>query len=130
MLERLLNQSPAAVLERVAGFHARRHAVLAENVVNLSTPGYRQKDLDEAAFRGELRRRLGDRGRDGSADLSGLEQEAGPRGGNLVFHDGNDRNVEQLLGDQAKNALRHNLSLELLRKQYGLFHMALRERVA
>ena len=132
MIERLLNQSAAATLEQSASFHAARHKVLAENVVNLSTPGYRQKDLDESKFRTELRRRLDERDRGGTVDLAGLDSVAARQRAqqNLVFHDGNDRSVEQLMGDQAENALRHNLSVELLRKQYGLFQMALREQVA
>ena len=132
MIERLLNQSAAGVLEQSAGFHAARHKVLAENVVNLSTPGYRQKDLDEGAFRSELRKRIENRDAAGTVDLSGLDSPAARAraGEHLVFHDGNDRSVEQLMGQQAENALRHNLSVELLRKQYGLFQMALREQVA
>lgn len=131
MIDRLLNQSAAGVLQKTASFHAARHKVLAENIVNLSTPGYRQKDLDVSGFRSELRRRLEEQDRAGTVDLSGLEPAARRGGaGSLVFHDGNDRSVEQLMGDQAENALRHNLSVELLRKQYGLFQMALREQVA
>lgn len=132
MIDRLLNQSAAGVLEKTASFHAARHKVLAENVVNLSTPGYRQKDLDEGSFQSQLRRRIEEKDRAGTVDLRGLEPTAARRGGggNLVFHDGNDRSLEQLMGDQAENALRHNLSVELLRKQYGLFQMALREQVA
>jgi flagellar basal body rod protein FlgB len=130
MIDRLLSQSPTALLERSASFHAARHKVIGENVVNVSTPGYRTKDLDVAGFQRQLRSAIDNRGRDGSMSVRGISVEAGPTNDNLVFHDGNDRSVEQLLGDQAENALRHNMTTELLRKHYGLFHMALRERVA
>ena len=130
MIDRLLNQSAAGTLERMASFHAKRQGVLVENGVNLSTPGYRQKDLDVAGYQAELRERLDRRDAAGTADLSGLEVGAAATKARLVFHDGNDRDVEQLMGEQAKNALQHNLAVELLRKQYGLFQMALRERVA
>ena len=130
MIDRLLSQTAAGTLEKAIGFAAARHKVLAENVVNVSTPGYRHKDLDAGAFAEEVRRRLDRRDASGAADLNDLDpRRAGPAG-QLVFHDGNDRDVEKLLSDQAKNALRHNLSVELLRKQYGLLHMAVRERVA
>ena len=36
----------------------------------------------------------------------------------ILFHDGNNRSMEQLMSDQAKNALMHNLAIELLRNQY------------
>lgn len=123
MLDRLLNQSAAPLLERTASFHSARHEVLAENVVNLSTPDYRQKDLDIDAFRSQLADRLRRGGGGGVAS-----QPVAP-GETLMFHDGNDRNVEELISDQAKNAMQHNLAVELLRKQYALFELALRERV-
>jgi flagellar basal-body rod protein FlgB len=132
MIDRLLSQSPTNVLEQTARFQARRHTVLADNLVNVSTPGYRQKDLDVEGFRDELRRRLSERDPSGAADLRRLATGAdqGPGRSGLVFHDGNNRSAEELLGDQAKNALRHNMNVELLRKHYSQFHMALRERVA
>ena len=36
----------------------------------------------------------------------------------MLFHDGDNRSMEQLMSDQAKNALMHNLVIELLRKQF------------
>ncbi len=133
MIDHLLNQSAAATLQRTASFHAARHSVLADNIVNISTPGFKQKDLDVDGFRESLRKRIDERDRTGAADFSQLDAPAmdrDPRLGGVVFHDGNDRSAEQLLGDQATNALRHNLSVELLRKQYSTFQMAIRERVA
>ena len=38
-----------------------------------------------------------------------------PRNG-ILFHDGNNRSMEQLMSDQAKNALMHNLAIELLQE--------------
>jgi flagellar basal body rod protein FlgB len=51
-----------------------------------------------------------------------------PRRG-ILFHDGNNRSMEQLMADQAKNAMMHNLAVELLRKQYSSLEAALRERI-
>ncbi len=130
MIERLLNQSAAGSLQSLAQFTAKRHTVLAENVVNASTPGYRQKDLDESAFRSQLHERISSRSQMSTGQLHDLEMPHENPGQRLVFHDGNDRSMEQLMGDQANNALRHNLAVELLRKQFGLFQTAIRERVA
>jgi hypothetical protein len=38
--------------------------------------------------------------------------------------------MEQLMTDQAKNAMMHNFVVELLRKQYATMEMALKERIA
>jgi flagellar basal body rod protein FlgB len=44
-IERLLNEGNSPLLERMLQFTAARHRLIAKNVVNLDTPGYRQKDL-------------------------------------------------------------------------------------
>jgi flagellar basal body rod protein FlgB len=49
-----------------------------------------------------------------------------PRNG-ILFHDGNNRSMEQLMSEQAKNALMHNLAIELLKNQYSQLETAIRE---
>ena len=130
MFERLLNQSNAPVLERLLKFTAVRQKLLAENVVNISTPGYRQKDLSLEKFQGMLRDRLEDRDRGslGSTSFDDIEaQLENPQRG-MLFHDGANRSMEQLMTDQAKNALMHNFVIELLRKQFQTMEMALKDR--
>ena len=48
---------------------------------------------------------------------------------NILFHDNNNRFVEKQMSAMAKNALLHNVSAELLRGQYELLRMAIRERL-
>jgi flagellar basal-body rod protein FlgB len=131
-IERLLNEGNAPLLERTLQFTAARHRLIAENVVNLDTPGYRQKDLSVEKFQQMLRERVEERDHSapGSIGFDDVKEELDhPRNG-ILFHDGNNRSVEQLMSDQAKNALMHNLVVELLRKQYEQMTMALRERVS
>ena len=130
-IERLINQGNAPLLEQTVKFHAARHRLLAENVANASTPGYRQKDLSVDKFRQLLRDRV-DAKRAAppgtvSFDDVGADVERPARG--LMFHDGNNRSMEQLMADQAKNAMMHNLCVELLRKQFASLEAALKERV-
>jgi flagellar basal body rod protein FlgB len=61
----------------------------------------------------------------GFDDIRG-ELEEPERG--MLFHDGASRSAEQLMTDQAKNALMHNLIVELLRKQFQQMEMALKDR--
>lgn len=116
-------------------FSAARQDVLAEDVANLSTPGYLQKDLDPDKFQAMLRERveLRNSGTDGIGGtsfegLSVQDIESPQRG--ILFHDGNNRTVEQLMSDVAKNTLKHNLYAEILRKQYSTIEMALKGQVA
>ena len=130
MFERLLNQSDAPVLEKMLQFTAARHKLIAENVVNISTPGYRQKDLSLEKFQEMLNDRIEQRDRSGLGgtsfdDISAHIDE--PQRG-ILFHDGSNRSMEQLMSDQAKNALMHNFVIELLKKQYATMEMALKDR--
>ena len=131
-VERLLNQGNAPLLEQMLKFTAARHKLIAENVVNVSTPNYRQKDLSLDKFQAMLRDRVEDRRAAGPGavrfDDVRAELEEPERG--ILFHDGNNRSMEQLMTDQAKNAMMHNLVIELLRKQFSAMELALKERVA
>jgi flagellar basal-body rod protein FlgB len=131
-IERLLNQGNAPLLEQMVKFSQARHRLLAENIVNVSTPFYRQKDLSIERFQSLLRDRVAQRkdappGSVGFGDFS-AETEQPQR--NILFHDRNNRSVEQLMSDQAQNALMHNLMTELLRKQFQSVQNALKERVS
>ena len=130
-IQRLLNQGNAPLLERTLEFTAQRHRLIAENVVNVDTPGYVQRDMSLEKFQSMLRRRVEDRrngppGATGFGDIDG-ELENPERG--ILFHDGNNRSMEQLMSDQAKNALMHNMVVELLKKQFSSLEAALRERI-
>jgi flagellar basal-body rod protein FlgB len=132
-IERLLDQGNAPLLEQTLRFAAARHRLIAENVVNVDTPGYRQKDLSVEKFQSMLRDRVDARraaapgeDRPGFDDVTAEIQT--PRRG-ILFHDGNNRSMEQLMSDQAKNAMLHNLAVELLRKQFEGLELALKERV-
>ena len=130
-IDRLLDQGSAPLLEQTLRFTAARHRLIAENVVNVDTPGYQQKDLSVEKFNSLMQERVEQRREAGPAgvgfdDVTG-ELESPQRG--ILFHDGNNRSMEQLMADQAKNAMMHNLCVELLRKQFQALELALKERV-
>lgn len=130
-IDRLLNQGNAPLLEQMVKFTQTRHRVLAENVVNISTPNYQQKDLSLDKFQQLLSQRVDQREQSapGAVGFDDLKSEIDhPRNG-ILFHDGNNRSMEQLMSDQAKNALMHNMFVEILRKQFSSIEMALKERV-
>ena len=130
-IENLLNQGNANLLTQVLGFAAERHKLISENIVNVSTPGYRQKDLSVEKFQEMLRERVEAKrnagpGGVGFDDIQGEIEN--PRNG-ILFHDGNNRSMEHLMTDQAKNAMMHNLAVELLKKQFAGLELALKERI-
>ena len=131
-LEKLMNQTSAPVLEQLLQFTEARAKLLSENVANVDVPGYRQKDLDVKKFEGMLRRRVdlrdsSDPGSTGFDDLTAAVEH--PTTG-ILSHDGNNRSMELLMSDQAKNGMLHNMIIVLLRKQFQQMDMALKERVS
>ncbi len=132
-VERLLNQGNAPLLTQLLKFTAARHRLISENVVNISTPNYRQKDLSLEGFQEALRSRSDQRREapPGSIGFDGIaaQQEVEEPDRYVLFHDGGNRSAEQLMADQAKNAMMHNLVIELLRKQFESLELALKERV-
>ena len=130
-IERLLNQGNAPMLEQWLRFTSARHRLIAENVVNVDTPGYVQKDLSPERFHELLRDRV-DRRRSappGSTSFDDVRAEIENPTRGILFHDGNNRSMEQLMSDQARNGLLHNMAIELLRKQYASLENALKERI-
>ena len=55
MLSSLFRSSTIPVLEQVVNFTEARHGVLAGNIANLDTPGYRTRDLSPELFQDRLK---------------------------------------------------------------------------
>ena len=128
-IERLMNQTNAPLVERVLQFASARHSLIAENIANVDTPGYRQKDLSVQRFSSMLSQRVDQRRRSGSASFDDIDMKPDNPTAGILFHDRNNRSMEQLATDLAKNAMMHNLAIELLRKQFQQMEMALKEKV-
>jgi flagellar basal-body rod protein FlgB len=124
-IDDLINQGATPTLERMVRFTEARQNLLTEDVANVSTPGYRQKDVSVDAFQQELLARLNKGDQDYDSDDPVEAALAHPQAG-ILSHDGNNRSMEQLMSDGAKNALMHNTIVELLRRQYQTLDMALK----
>ena len=129
LIEGLMNRGNGALLEQVVNFASQRHKLILDNIANVDTPGYRQKDLSVERFSSMLRQRVDERRRTGSASFDDISSSVENPVRGILFHDGNNRSMEQLATDIARNAMMHNLAIELLRKQFQQMDMALREKV-
>lgn len=131
-IERLFNESNAPLLEQMLRFTTARHQLIAENVVNISTPNYKQQDLSLDKFQQLLADRVEQKreGSPGSVGFSDIGSDVEKPHSGLLFHDGNNRSMEQLMSDEAKNAMMHNLVIELLRHQFQMMETALKERIS
>jgi flagellar basal-body rod protein FlgB len=128
-IDRLLNQGSEPVLEQTLQFTESRQRLLAEDVANVSTPEYVQKDLSLDQFQQMLLNKVQaqDSAPPGTVQFDDVSSEVQHPTNGILFHDGNNRSMEQLMSDQAKNALMHNMAVELLRDQYSMIETALKE---
>lgn len=132
-------------LEAGVRFAAQRQRVIVQNVANLDTPDFRQRDLPVAGFREALGRAIDDRrrqwggtrgelewrestslrvGNDGEPRFLPVEGEAG-----VLFHDRNNRDVERLMQDIVENVGAFRVSTDLLKSRYDLLRTAIAGRI-
>ncbi len=143
-LDSLLNRGSTPVLEQVMNFTEARHAVLANNISNFDTPGYKMQDLPVGEFDAALQDAVARREQKGGSaplemnstrhfqwdSLGKLETTAVElEDNNILFHDDNNRFVEKQMSEMAKNALRHNVTVEMLRSQYNGLQTAIRGKL-
>jgi flagellar basal-body rod protein FlgB len=106
MLDRL-----AGTLERYMDALSARQKVVASNIANADTPGYKTKDIDfEAAF---------------SSALRGSHPQPLEVAGLRVKSDGNNVNIDREARLLAENDMRFNLASNLLRSQIQAIRAAL-----
>ncbi len=130
-MDHILNSGSTPLLQKMMDFTAARHDLIAENIVNISTPGYVQKDYSVANFQHRLQDRLASsqRSGNGSPRFDDIQPTLGDSNTGMLFHDRGNRSAEQMMSDLSSNALRHNLYAELLRKQFDSMKSVLSERV-
>jgi flagellar basal-body rod protein FlgB len=102
----------AGQLERYMDFLSARQKLVAGNIANADTPGYRTEDVDfQSAFRGAL-----------SAAPVATEVEGPP-----IKNDGNNVSVDREARLLAENALRFQVASNLMRSEIRLVRSAIEE---
>jgi flagellar basal-body rod protein FlgB len=149
MLSSLFQSSTLPVLEQVVNFTEARHGVLAGNIANLDTPGYRTRDLSPALFQERLKEAIETRHQPATtydSDPFGLTPtyDAQPQKDrelaafrkvedsmkSIVRHDEGDVSMERQVNEIVKNQQQHNLAISIMSAQFRLLKAAITERVA
>jgi flagellar basal-body rod protein FlgB len=128
IIDSMFSRGPVPVLEQVLRFSSARQRLLQEDVANIDTPGFRQKDLSLSRFQQTLAGELASPG-GVEQDNSAVTQTQEPAS-YIMFHDGNNRSAEQLMTDGVKNAMMHNMMIELLREQFSILETALKDHLS
>lgn len=148
--------STLPVLEQVVQFAQARHGVLAGNLANLNTPGYKSRDLSSDKFEESLKTALESTRQtrspgeamvigpiaEGGTGLMQLNEQVsfgrfdpealeGVRESmkSIVYHDGRDVSLESQVTEISKNQGLHNLALTLMSAQFRLMRSAISETV-
>jgi flagellar basal-body rod protein FlgB len=150
MLSSLFQSSSLPVLEQVVNFTEARHGVLAGNIANLDTPGYKTRDLSPETFQQQLREAIETKNQPVSptslgdvADMTpgetAVQRQARTAAAfdkvkgsmkSILRHDGDDVSMEQQVNEMMKNQQQHNLAINIMSAQFRLLRAAITERVA
>lgn len=139
-IDQITSSGAIGTLEQVVQFAAQRHTVLAHNIANISTPGFRPKDVSVRNFQaalGEAVKRKAAAPGEPLRLASTEEVEVDEEGrmtlhpqtgsGNILFHDRNDRDLERMMQALAENTGMHRVASDLLRSRYDIIRSATRE---
>lgn len=144
LIEGLFTNGSLPVLEKVVNFTSARHKLILNNIANVSTPNFVTRDVDVKSFQEALGKAIDKReertgGPNGPLPLdssrevtfteNGVELNPTIQNDNLLFHDRNNRSIENLMKNLAVNTGAHNTALSLMRSEMDLLDLAIRERV-
>jgi len=138
----MLDNTTLPVLEKAVNFAQARHGVLAGNIANIDTPGYKTRDLSPQMFQESLRNAIDNRNTNASSYVSSGSSAAKPKQDvdhfqkvdestkHILYHDQSDVSLESQVTELAKNQGMHNMAISLMTQQFRLLEAAVTERVA
>jgi len=138
MYQGLFQSTTIPILEQVVNFSQARHTVLAGNIANLDTPGYRVRDLSVEDFQSRLREAIETRHKPAkSMSLGNRTEERMPTMAKvaedvqtILYHDDSNVGIEYQVTEMVKNQMQHNLALTIMTNQMKLLETAISERVS
>jgi flagellar basal-body rod protein FlgB len=144
----MFDSSPLPLLEQVVKFTEARHGVLAGNLANLDTPGYRVRDLPVEEFQTQLKEAVQERQRKPisqapypaspgnqitttSSWQKGAEDKLASVADNakgMLRHDENNSSLEEQVTEMSKNQAEFNMAVSLMNAQFRMLRAAITER--
>ncbi|RIK78981.1 MAG: flagellar basal body rod protein FlgB [Planctomycetota bacterium] len=139
MLNDLFANTTIPVLEQVVNFSQARHNVLAGNVANMDTPGYKVRDLSVDTFQARLKEAV-EAKHAGPKSQSPSEAAYKPSAAqamedvkesmkSILYHDDSNDGLDQQVAEILKNQTQHNTAIAVMRSQFSLLQAAISERV-
>ena len=126
-MEKLFDKT-MGMLTSMLDYQSRRHKVIASNIANIDTPGYRPREL---AFTKELSEAML---HNSSVEMTRSNEKHLPtasyqvRSSDVeVVNAGNKVDIDGEMGKLADNHLKYNLTVELLARKFKSLNSVLRE---
>lgn len=144
MLSNMFDSSSLPALEQVVNFTQARHGVLAGNIANIDTPGYKSRDLSVEKFQTQLQeavaahRQAAELPSYANSDYYGAEpmdvakepwDKVRQVTDDILFHDEHNVSLEKQVTEITKNQTQHNVALTIMNAQFRLLRAAVTERV-
>jgi flagellar basal-body rod protein FlgB len=120
----MMEDTTVEALSRFLDVDVARYKLIAMNLANIDTPGYRTRDLD---FRSELHRAEAEASGRGEAQMSyaSFHPVSRPVRGLMERPDGNNVSVERESLLLAETQMKFNLAVQLLKDQFHTISMAI-----
>lgn len=120
-----------SLLTQKMAYLNQRQSVLAENVANSSTPGYKERDLAPFTFGDALKQAsIGMSVTDSKhiipASMAGVNAKTVKVKGTETVSSGNSVDVEQQMMEVSKNAVEYQTVTSVLHKMIGLMKIAVK----
>lgn len=118
MFDKILNSDSIRILKKLQSYTILKQKVIANNIANVETPGFKAKDV---RFAEEFERALK------SGDINSAMQVKPivyTRNDLPVRNDGNNVDIDKEIVELQKNKLRFEVYTEMLRKKYKMLKEA------
>ena len=139
-ISNLTDRGATPALVKTLAYNEARMRMIAENVANYDTPGYKAKRLDPKVFQQALGDALKRRGSDphkpfviGETDQFATRSDGTLRVTptdepveNVLFHDGTNVSIERQMADLAETTMVHEMVASLFRERMDGLRKAIR----
>lgn len=120
----ITSEKSTDLLNKMVDFTAFKQKIIANNIANVNTPGYKRLD---ASFNKSLESAV-----DSSSSIKNLGMkvvETEDKGlGSAFRQDENTVNIDKEVSEMMQNSLSYNVYVQLMSKKYGLLKQAMRSR--
>ena len=114
MFDQLLNNSSIRIVKKLQDYAAVKQRVIANNIANVETPGFRAKDV---SFKEEFVKALQSGEMESAFKIEPVVFEINDL---AIKNDGNNVNLEKEMVELQKNKMKFDIYTDVLRNRYRL----------